>query len=241
MNNPIPEITLLRGEHLTPKGEPKEACIMELVSYVAGEPWSDHPECVSPVITGAAISLNDTIDDGEWRTELLRPLTPRMIGTRDENDLARSYIALDWLVRTYVPVYLRLVPEISAIADDLENLPDITGPETFGTKARDLLQRASDAARDAARDATWAAVSDAARDAARAATWAAARAATRDAARSATWAAAWTATRAAVSDAASEVMRETAKQLQSSFAECIGRMCDVGRDRFADGEKQAKP
>lgn len=31
------------------------ACVMQMVSYVANEPWSDQPECACPILTQFAI------------------------------------------------------------------------------------------------------------------------------------------------------------------------------------------
>ncbi len=36
-------------------------CVMEAVSYVAGEPWSDAPQCACPVITAFMVSWNDSL------------------------------------------------------------------------------------------------------------------------------------------------------------------------------------
>ena len=55
-------------------------CVMEAVSYVAGEPWSDSPECACPVIAAFLRSWNDALPDDQ-RNDLLRPLIPLLIGT----------------------------------------------------------------------------------------------------------------------------------------------------------------
>jgi hypothetical protein len=62
-------------------GPGDEACIMELASALAREPWSDHPACVHPVLAAVARAVNDRVGDAarEW----LAPLVPRMIGTAD--------------------------------------------------------------------------------------------------------------------------------------------------------------
>ena len=57
------------------------ACIMELVSYMANEPWSDTPQCASPSITSFCIWINDS-GDQEHRDRLL-VLAPKIINTRD--------------------------------------------------------------------------------------------------------------------------------------------------------------
>ena len=48
-------ITLEKGAHAS---FAKGVCAMELVSYIAGEPFSDHPKCTSPVL--AAFSAGGT-------------------------------------------------------------------------------------------------------------------------------------------------------------------------------------
>lgn len=55
------------------------ACIMEYVSVLAGERFSDHPKCVLPVLASVARIVNDRISDaGRAR---LAPLAPDFIGT----------------------------------------------------------------------------------------------------------------------------------------------------------------
>jgi len=67
---------LFSGAH-SPDGE---MCVMEAVAWVAGEAWTDTPECACPVITRFAQSINDSMGD-EFRQRLL-PYVPRLIGTR---------------------------------------------------------------------------------------------------------------------------------------------------------------
>ena len=65
------------------------ACVMQMVSYVAGEKWTDHPTCACPVLTQYAIRMNDRFKD-EHR-QLLKPFIPELVGTRanDEVEIAR--------------------------------------------------------------------------------------------------------------------------------------------------------
>ncbi|MGW6275941.1 hypothetical protein [Kribbella sp. NPDC055071] len=66
---------LSRGKHRNPR---KGACFMEFASYLAGEPWSDHPGCTDPLLAGVARDVNDcTTDAGRPR---LAPLIPSVIG-----------------------------------------------------------------------------------------------------------------------------------------------------------------
>jgi hypothetical protein len=54
-------------------------CLMEAVAFIAGESWSDAPECVSPVIGAFGRSWNDSLDDaGRQR---LKRFIPVMVGT----------------------------------------------------------------------------------------------------------------------------------------------------------------
>lgn len=82
-------------------------CIMEAVAFVAGEPWSDHPECASKVIGAFMRRWNDVVDD-EGRQEL-KAWIPRLVGSKGtaEQEDARGWMATDWLVHSYLPLWLR--------------------------------------------------------------------------------------------------------------------------------------
>ena len=101
------------------------ACLLEAVSYLAGEPWSDCPACVSPVLGAYGLALNDNLPD-DLRQEL-KPFIPRLVGTAGDGwDTARGILALDWIIRVYTPRWLELVPELVADADRLAALPALT-------------------------------------------------------------------------------------------------------------------
>jgi hypothetical protein len=61
-------IRLSKGKHASPS---EGACVMELASMLAGEPFSDRPASVCPVIAGFMRAYNDRIDD-ERRQDLYR-------------------------------------------------------------------------------------------------------------------------------------------------------------------------
>ena len=46
-------------------------CVMEAVAYVAGEPWSDKPECACPIISSLLRSWNDALPTDADRDRLL--------------------------------------------------------------------------------------------------------------------------------------------------------------------------
>jgi hypothetical protein len=53
-------IKLSSGKHSTPH---EGACVMELASMLAGEPFGDHPASVCPVIGSVLRAYNDSVDD----------------------------------------------------------------------------------------------------------------------------------------------------------------------------------
>src|SRR5574338_1312870 len=185
-----------------------QACLLEAVAYIAGELWSDHPQCVSPVLGAFGRNLNDVLPD-DVRQEL-RPLIPSLIGTAGDGlDDTRSHMALDWLIRTYASTWLDLAGLTSEAAAlrDLRRIVDLDAARQAGPIVRDARRKAA-AAEAAARDAAWAAARDAARAAARAAAWDAA------------WDAAWAAAR----DAARAALSPTVVVLQRSAIALFGQM-----------------
>jgi hypothetical protein len=224
-----PDLRLDKGSHEPPNGE-FAVCLLEAVSYVAGERWTDHPECVCPVLAAFGRSWNDSLNDED--RQMLVPYIPRLVGTRSTPQVeeARAWMATEWLVRECAPTWLRLAG-LEDHAHALEHLAAVTSPEAA---------RAGPAARDAAGaaawDAAWAAGA-AARDAAGAAAWAAgaaARDAAGAAAEAAAGAAAWAAgaaARDAAGDAAwaaaRDALRPTVKSLQVSALALLDRMIEA--------------
>lgn len=144
-------ITLSKGAH------PLEdaVCVMEATALLAGETKSDHPQCASPVVSAFLRSWNDTLDD-ETRQQLKRHI-PALIGSRGtkEQEEARSWMACDWLVRTFTPAWLRLAG-LDADADALEALPALTS-KGLADAALPVIERARKASA-----AAWAAAGAAA-------------------------------------------------------------------------------
>lgn len=217
-------------------------CLLEAVAYVAGEPHTDHPQCVCPVLASFGRAWNDALDD-EDRNRLLRPFIRRLIGTRStpEVEQRRAYMAADWTARLAAPVWLRaagLVDEAGA----LEALPPLdsaeacrnAGPTLRRAREAALAARragAVDAARvAAARAATGAAAGGGATAAVGAAAWAADWTAAVDAAWAAGAAAGGVAVDAAVlvaGDAAREALRPHVERLQASAVDLYERMIEV--------------
>jgi hypothetical protein len=233
-------LKLGRGSHDPPSNGLVNACVMEAVAYVAGEPFSAHPECASPVITSFLVSWNDAMNDVD--RQMLKPYIVRLVGTRTgkRHEEQRAWMFTDWLARECAPAWMRLAG-LTGQAELLESLAPLRSAAS-ARKAQPVLDAArkdSAAARDAAWaaawDAAWAAARDAAWAAARAAAGAAARAAAGDAARAAARAAAgdaaWAAARAAAWDstraAARDALAPTTRGLQQSALLLLDRMIAV--------------
>ena len=80
---------LSRGAHRNPR---RGACFMEFASYLAGERWSDHPECTDPVLSALARGVNDGVSDAR-RDELVHQI-PRVIGLRGDDAAIGLIVAL---------------------------------------------------------------------------------------------------------------------------------------------------
>ncbi|MGL5909597.1 MAG: hypothetical protein ACRCZP_06325, partial [Phycicoccus sp.] len=146
-------IYLARGAHGTPAAG---MCLMEAVAYVRGVDHTDRPACVSTVLGNMGRSLNDVLPD-DLRQQLV-PLIPDLPGTvGDGHDEERSYLALDWLIRTWLPAWLDLVPacrDDAAAARELGRIVDRASAERAGPVVRQA-QNAAYAAWAAAGAAAW--------------------------------------------------------------------------------------
>ena len=70
-------IKLSSGKHSSPH---EGACVMELASMLAGEPFGDHPASVCPVIGSLLRAYNDSVDD-ETRQDLYA-YAAKVVGSR---------------------------------------------------------------------------------------------------------------------------------------------------------------
>ncbi len=243
-------LTLTKGSH--PSIE-DGACVMEALSFIAGEKWSDSPQCACPVISAFLRRWNDDTDDA--CRQRLKPFIPRLVGTRatKEVEQRRGWMLTDWLIRVHAPAWLELAG-LNDQANALRTLPEINDPDQLPTvqpvieearkqgaaAAPAAWAAAGDAAGAAAGDAAWAAAwaaagdaaGAAAGDAAWAAAWAAAAPAAWAAAGDAAWAAAgdaaWDAAWAAAWDAASKKLEPTKLSLQESALQLLERLITCG-------------
>ena len=187
---PDTAIFLAKGSHSGDCADPQR-CLFEWYNWLTRQQHTDDcPPGVSPILHRFGMSLNDLLPD-DTRQQLARFLpngADRLAGTAsDGKDETRGYLALDWLVRVYLPAWLDLAGlGEAALLRALAPVADLDAARAAGPVVR--------SARDKA-DAAWAAAWAAAGDAAGAAAWDAA------------WAAAW----AAAGDAAGDAARDAAR------------------------------
>jgi hypothetical protein len=101
-------ITLSKGKHASPHDG---ACVMELASMLAREPFSDHPRSVCPVIGSFLRAYNDRIDDE--RRQDLYACAAKVVGSRASQDVehARAERLRAWTLELHWSRWLhRLIP-----------------------------------------------------------------------------------------------------------------------------------
>lgn len=104
-------------------------CLLEAASYIAGEPFSDHPQCVDPIIGAYGRRLNDLLPT-EMRQEL-KQFLPGMLKTADDGKSdARRYLLADWATRTSLPRWLDLAGRTTDAAA-LRELPEIVDADSL--------------------------------------------------------------------------------------------------------------
>ena len=101
---------LSRGKHRNPR---RGACFMEFASYLAGEPWSDHPACTHPLLAALARDVNDyTSDAARGR---LAELIPSVIGLTGDDLHIDARIALV-CARMALPVVAAARQQVLAVS-----------------------------------------------------------------------------------------------------------------------------
>jgi hypothetical protein len=125
----VPDLAEITLERLPHPRRGLRLTLLELAAWLAGEPHTDAPASVSPVLATFARWFAGAIDDGS--RQALKPLAHRLVGTAGapEADVARVWVATDWLVRTQAPAWLSAagltdaadrLAGLAPIKDDLE-------------------------------------------------------------------------------------------------------------------------
>ncbi len=82
------------------------ACVMELVSFMAGEKWSDNPECSCPVLAAFARRINDRMND-EYRQKL-KPLIPKLLNSVDNQ---KRKVRREFFAHQAITIFLPLLTD----------------------------------------------------------------------------------------------------------------------------------
>jgi hypothetical protein len=185
-------LVLRSGAHTSPSDG---VSLMEAVSALAGEPWSNSPSCTSPVIAAYARSLNDWLPDDE--RQQLKVYIPRLVGTAEPDlEVRRAFACADAAVRVFAP----LAFAAAGLGEEAAKLSAHAPVDRESAQsARSAAESAESVARSAASLSAWSAAeamrsaAESARSAALSASSAArsgesAESAARSAARSAEWA-----------------------------------------------------
>jgi hypothetical protein len=92
-------VRLARGRHQSPD---QGACVMELASMLAAEPFNDHPRSVCPVIGAFLRAYNDGLPDD--RRQDLYEYAAKVVGTAAGRSVrrARARLCLAWFA-THAP------------------------------------------------------------------------------------------------------------------------------------------
>ncbi|HSG61655.1 MAG TPA: hypothetical protein VLA24_09500 [Pseudomonadales bacterium] len=99
-------IALVKGA-----GHPKTGgCWMSAISRYAGEQWTDHPECVCPVIRNFCILINDLLPSDAARGRVIGPRLFDPIGTRGSLEAMelRAVMLLNACVRMCLPIAVKV-------------------------------------------------------------------------------------------------------------------------------------
>ncbi|ARL90969.1 hypothetical protein [Burkholderia pseudomallei] len=151
----LDNISINHGAHDSPE---HGHCLLEVVSLFTGEDFSDSPACVDPVLAQFGRSWNDGMRSDDERAQLKVYIT-RLPGTNKGDELSqkRSWMAMDWLIRTYTPAWLALNPGLVRHAEALKALPQIVCVADLqaAQPKLDAAKKDANAARAAAWDAAW--------------------------------------------------------------------------------------
>ena len=137
----LDSIRLDKGAHNSPQDG---HCLLEVVAMFQGQPFNDHPKCVSPFLRSYGIGLNDRADD--TRRQDLKRFIPVLPGTAGDGlDNHRRFIALNHAVRIATPKWLDRA-KLAELSAKLRALAPVTDEATY--------QAARVAIREV-RDVTW--------------------------------------------------------------------------------------
>ncbi len=116
---------LSRGKHESPDDG---TCVMELASMLAGEPFTDQPESVCPVIASFMRAYNDSIDDR--RRQDLFAYAAKVVGSRESECVLQARVEhlTAWGLALHQHRWTRLLPRFLRSLAWMPEL-DVIGPQ----------------------------------------------------------------------------------------------------------------
>lgn len=116
----LSDIKISYGKHASRE---EGLCLLEATALVAGEPHSDKPSCVDPLLAAFARRLNDSSwRSNEARSAALLPFVPLLVGTSGKVDQEKlRWFFSDQAVRNFLPAVL----EVEGLQDKAKTLRDL--------------------------------------------------------------------------------------------------------------------
>ncbi len=127
----LPDFSLGAGGHASLQ---EGACVMEMVSYIAGERFSAHPFCACPVITAFMIRWNDDLPDNAARDRWIKPLVLEIVGSRalradgtDDTEVLvrRAFLCADAACRQFAPLAFEAAGRALALAGLIDHAAEM--------------------------------------------------------------------------------------------------------------------
>jgi hypothetical protein len=134
---------LSRGKHRNLR---RGACFMEMVSFLAGQRWSDHPGCTHPLLAEMARLVNDNVTD-QLRPRLV-PMIPSVIDlTSDDLRLDVAITSRSAMVALPIAAEPRQHVLATAVLTCERVLAGLDGrdPESLSSPSREALNQVPEA------------------------------------------------------------------------------------------------
>lgn len=148
-------LSLSQGSHTSPSDG---MCIMEMVSYLAGEPWSDTPGCSAPTLSSYSRVINDKAP--QYVRDQLQTRVLQLIGTADPDAEVARAEHFAWAAITIFAPYALRAEGSHAAAETLASFDRSAGLPAAARAAKEVAYTANYAA-DAAAWAAATAATDA--------------------------------------------------------------------------------
>ena len=125
-------VRLSKGKHSSPE---EGACVMELASMLAGEPFSDHPASACPVIGSFLRAYNDSV--GDERRQDLYAYAAEIVGSRRGAAVQRRRAerVAEWAIEMQRRRWTRVLPLSRLRTIGLHRQPSAHAIGTYAVRA----------------------------------------------------------------------------------------------------------